>query len=41
LERLLRDEAFLIAGNIARLPGVPRQILMDIPRPLNSARRDD
>jgi hypothetical protein len=26
-----------IAANIAKLPGVPRQILKDIPRPPNSA----
>jgi hypothetical protein len=38
---LTRDEAFLIAMNIAKLPSVPRQILEDIPRPPNSARRDD
>jgi hypothetical protein len=37
----LRDEAFLIAVNIAKLPNVPRQILKDIPRPPNSAGRDD
>ena len=36
-----RDEAFLIAVNIAKLPSVPRQILKDIPRPRNSASRDD
>ena len=36
-----RDEAFLIAVNIANLPSVPRQILKDIPRPPNSASRDD
>jgi hypothetical protein len=36
-----RDEAFLIAVNIAKLPSVPRQILKDIPRPPNSASRDD
>jgi hypothetical protein len=36
-----RDEAFLIAVNIAKLPSVPRQILKDIPRPQNSASRDD
>ena len=38
---LSRDEAFLIAVNIAKLPSVPRQILKDIPRPANSASRDD
>ena len=38
---LTRDEAFLIAVNIANLPSVPRQILTDIPRPPNSASRDD
>jgi hypothetical protein len=38
---LIRDEAFLIAVNIAKLPSVPRQILKDIPRPPNSASRDD
>jgi hypothetical protein len=38
---LSRDEAFLIAVNIAKLPSVPRQILQDIPRPPNSASRDD
>jgi hypothetical protein len=36
-----RDEAFLIAVNIAKLPSVPRQILKDIPRPPNTASRDD
>jgi hypothetical protein len=35
------DEAFLVAVNIAKLPSVPRQILKDIPRPPNSASRDD
>jgi hypothetical protein len=39
--RLSRDEAFLIAVNIAKLPSVPRQILKDIPRPPNTASRDD
>jgi len=38
---LTRDEAFLLAVNIAKLPSVPRQILKDIPRPPNSASRDD
>jgi hypothetical protein len=38
---LTRDETFLIAVNIAKLPSVPRQILKDIPRPPNSASRDD
>jgi hypothetical protein len=38
---LTRDEAFLIAVNISGLPSVPRQILKDIPRPPNSASRDD
>jgi hypothetical protein len=41
MKRLTRDEAFLIAVNIAKLPSVPRQILKDIPRPPNSANRDD
>jgi hypothetical protein len=40
LGRLSRDEAFLIAVKIAKLPSVPRQILKDIPRPA-SASRDD
>jgi hypothetical protein len=35
------NEAFLLAVNIANLPSVPRQILKDIPRPPNSANRDD
>jgi hypothetical protein len=35
------QRVFLIAVNIAKLPNVPRQILKDIPRPANSARRDD
>ena len=39
MKRLSRDEAFLIAVNIAKLPSVPRQILKDIPRPPNSASR--
>jgi hypothetical protein len=38
---LTRDEAFLFAVNIAKPPSVPRQILKDIPRPPNSASRDD
>jgi hypothetical protein len=41
LRRLTRDEAFLIAVNIAKLPSVPRQILKEIPRPPNSASPDD
>ena len=41
MKRLSRDEAFLIAVNIAKLPSVPRQILKDIPRPPNSASRED
>ena len=41
MKRLSRDEAFLIAVNIAKLPSVPRQLLKDIPRPPNSASRDD
>ena len=40
-KRLSRDEAFLIAANIAKLPSVPREILKDIPRPPNLVRRDD
>ena len=38
---LTRDEAFLIAVNITKLPSVPRQILKDIPKQPNSASRDD
>ena len=38
---LTRDEAFLSAVNIAKLPCVPRQILKDIPRPPNTASWDD
>ena len=41
MKRLSRDEAFLLAVNIAKLPSVPRQILKDIPRPPNSVNRDD
>jgi hypothetical protein len=37
MKRLSRDEAFLIAVNIAKLPRVPRQILKDIPRPPHKA----
>jgi hypothetical protein len=29
------------ATNVAKLPSVPRQILKDVPRPPNSAGRDD
>ena len=35
-KRVSRDEAFLIAINIAKLPSVPRTILKDIPRPPTS-----
>ena len=38
---LTRDEAFLLAVNFDKLPMVPRQILKDIPRPPNTASRDD
>jgi hypothetical protein len=38
---LTRDEAFLIAVKIAKLRSVPRQILKEIPRPPNTASRDD
>ena len=31
MRRLSRDEAFLLAVNIAKLPSVPRSILKDIP----------
>ena len=41
MKRLSHDAAFLIAVNIAKLPSVPRQILKDIPRPPNTASRDD
>ena len=41
MRRLSRDEAFLLAVNIAKLPSVPRQILKDIPRPPNTASQDD
>jgi hypothetical protein len=37
MKRLSRDEAFLVAVNIAKLLSVPRQILKDIPRPPHSA----
>jgi hypothetical protein len=36
MKRMSRDEAFLIAVNIAKLPMVPRAILKDIPRPPDS-----
>jgi len=41
MKRLSRDEAFLVAVNIAKLPMVPRAMLKDIPRPPHSAGRDD
>jgi hypothetical protein len=40
-KRMTKDDAFLIAVAIAKLPSVPRNILRDIPRPPNSASRDD
>ena len=40
-ESVTRDEAFLIAANIAKLPSVPPLILKDIPRSPNLANRDD
>jgi hypothetical protein len=40
MKRPSRDEAFLIAVNIAKLPSVPRQISKDIPRPPHSGSRD-
>ena len=41
MKRLSRDEAFLLAVNIGKLPNVPRQILKDIPGPPNTASRED
>jgi K+/H+ antiporter YhaU regulatory subunit KhtT len=41
MKRLSRDEARRIAANIGKLPRVPRQILIEIPRPPNTASRDD
>jgi hypothetical protein len=39
-KRMSRDEAFLIAINIAKLPSVPRDILKRIPRPPTSVATD-
>jgi hypothetical protein len=36
-----RGAAVVESLSIAKLPSVPRQILKDIPRPPNSASRDD
>ena len=36
-----KQTARRIAANIAKLTSAPRQILKDIPRPPNSASRDD
>jgi hypothetical protein len=42
MKRFSRDEAVSFGPlNFAKLPMVPRQILKDIPRPKNSASRDD
>ena len=41
MKRMSRDEALLIAVNIAKLPMVPRLILKEIPRPPDSARREE
>jgi hypothetical protein len=41
MKRPSLDDAFLLAANITKLPSVARQILKDIPRPPNSASRDD
>jgi hypothetical protein len=40
MKRLSRDEAFLIAVNIAKLPSVPRLVLKGIARPKHSASSD-
>jgi len=38
---LTRDEALLFAVNFAELPSLPWRILKEIPRPPNSASRND
>jgi hypothetical protein len=41
MKRLSRDEAFLIAVNIAKLPMVPQHIMKEIPRQRHSRRHDN
>lgn len=40
-KRLSKDEAFLIAVNIAKLPMVPKDVLKRIPRPPSSVSKED